>query len=306
MSVLCAASLVFFSQPANAATTVSCLNGTCQLSPSGGFAVQVAQSSGALTGITLNGQTLVDSPTLWFVDLNVNAGVPMVGAVATTANSIQISGESHGYEYEVTYSSLNGALLVSGTVTYLSPAEKAIDLHFTLPLSSPAGWSFWSNIEQQTPLDSGTALPQTYLPLSSVTNPQSGLGLGFAISPQQPSRFVHEYDGNGYELVQQFGLSEYARGALLDSATFSFLVFPVNPNWGLRDALSRYYQLYPNAFAARAPNAGLFPAGLPQGRGSSAGTRRDPPTRRTTLSISRCCTRFAAATWLPKITRMES
>jgi len=265
VAALAAIPLVLFFENSSAATTTNCADGVCQISPSSGFAIQMAQSSGALTGLTIGGQTLVDAPTLWFVDVNVNAGAPMVGAVTTTANSLQVSGQSHGYEYSVNYSSFNGALLVSGTITFLSAAEKAVDVHFTLPLSSPAEWSFWPNIEEQIPLSSSTPPPETYLPISSVTNLQQGLGLSFAIPPEQPSRFIHEFDDNGYELVQHYGLSEYARGALFDSATFSFLVYPVNPNWGLRDALRQYYQLYPNDFSARTPNPKLFPAGLSQG-----------------------------------------
>ncbi|MCK5805296.1 MAG: carbohydrate binding domain-containing protein [Lentisphaeria bacterium] len=91
---------------------------------------------------------------------------------------------------------------------------------------------------------------ETY-PLACVTDGKGTIGLGMAIPPDSPCGFRFEYDWEERMLVLtlKFGLSALPRRAELQSqAPFRFVIFAVDGRWGFRDAVQRYYSLFPKQF----------------------------------------------------------
>ena len=53
-------------------------------------------------------------------------------------------------------------------------------------------------------------------------------------------------------------------------ASFRFVVYPVDPDWGLRSAADRYYHIYPELFAERTPQGALTSGTIGQGTPTAA------------------------------------
>ncbi len=101
---------------------------------------------------------------------------------------------------------------------------------------------------------------ETY-PLACVTDGDGNGGMGIAIPPDSPCIYRIEYaPATGtLNLTFRFGLSPLPRNPALKSrAPFRFVLFPVDGKWGFRDAVRRYYELFPQTFRRVAKLDGLW------------------------------------------------
>lgn len=171
-------------------------------------------------------------------------------------------------------------LLVTGTVEDLQDKDRGVDLTFRLPMPEAVWWSRISETfrpgdslpvvpKRREKLPPGAAvleraerdgLSQNVLPVACVTDAQARTGVALAIPPDFPCmfNFVCRRDPDGLELTLPVGLSPAAEGPWKRRAEFRFLAYPVDGQWGLRDALRRYYALFPKSFARRTQSSGLW------------------------------------------------
>lgn len=190
-----------------------------------------------------------------------------------------------------------GHLLLSGSVRDDRAREdRAVDVVFRLPMA-PALW--WASISQSVRPGAGVAaeqerierlktgrkardeklpqgaavletvrygdLAQAALPVAALTEPQQRAGLGVALPPDRPCQFqlAYRHESGELEVRWQFGLSPAAAAPWKSLATFALCIFPVDGQWGLRDALRQYYSLFPAAFRRRTPASGLWLFAVP-------------------------------------------
>jgi len=165
-------------------------------------------------------------------------------------------------------------------------ADRAVDVVFRLPFQ-PALW--WPRISEaivpgketdaptravDNDLPPGAAvledtreigLTQDVLPIGCVTDPKQRNGVAIAIPPDSPCRFRFAYvpDAGCLELTLLFGLSAAAPAELKSRAPFRFVVMTVDGRWGLRDAVRRYYAMFPNAFERKTKSSGLWLFAVP-------------------------------------------
>ncbi|MBM3890440.1 MAG: hypothetical protein FJ388_15115, partial [Verrucomicrobia bacterium] len=165
-------------------------------------------------------------------------------------------------------------------------ADRGVDVAFRLPFA-PATW--WASVSRKVPLgteqvaekrasprelsegeavlekieDSGLA--QDFLPIACVTDPAERTGVAMAIPPDAACRFRFAYlpKPGCMELQLLFGLSQAASAELKGRAPFRFVIYPVDGRWGLRDAVRRYYAMFPDAFQRRTKASGLWLVSMP-------------------------------------------
>ncbi|MBI5395544.1 MAG: hypothetical protein HZA91_09640 [Verrucomicrobia bacterium] len=178
-------------------------------------------------------------------------------------------------------------LLVCGVVEDTRrAADRAVDVVFRLPFA-PATW--WASVSKQVPpgteqpaerraaareLPEGAAVlekiedgdrAQNFMPVACVTDPKDRAGIAVAIPPDAPCRFRFAYlpQPGCVELQFLFGLSQAAPSEFNGRAPFRFIIYPVDGHWGLRDALRRYYAMFPAAFERRTKTSGLWLVSMP-------------------------------------------
>ncbi|MBI5684142.1 MAG: hypothetical protein HZC54_03585 [Verrucomicrobia bacterium] len=178
-------------------------------------------------------------------------------------------------------------LLVTGVVEDAGGgADRAVDVVFRLPFK-PALW--WPRISEVAAPGAGTntttrtaesdlppgaavleateesGLTQDVLPIGCVTDAKQRAGVAIAVPPDSPCRFRFAYvaDAGCLELTLLFGLSAAAPAELKSRAPFRFVIMPVDGRWGLRDAVRRYYAMFPRTFERKTRSSGLWLFAVP-------------------------------------------
>lgn len=164
-------------------------------------------------------------------------------------------------------------LAVRGRVRDLAGRDRAITLVFALPLDA-RGWRWGEDLRRArriegageyanvVPVPSGATGTMSRYPLAAIDSPSGGLAL--AVDMDWPAQYRLAYHGG----ARQF-LVAYDFGLLRDSArapgsaAFRFVLYRFEPAWGFRAALRKLYGIFPDHFAARAREHGLW---LPFGR----------------------------------------
>jgi hypothetical protein len=175
-------------------------------------------------------------------------------------------GSGGNLSLEADYRVEPGAIRLGATVSTDGKAERALSLTFSLPIDA-TGWEWWSStrrVEMITPGQrtyalwrhvAGGHLYSPY-PLGVITStgPAAGLGLAVSMSQRVPARFAYHQD-DGLYVSFDLGL---APAAGKGSAHVELTLFPVESRWGMRDALARYYRLYPADVGNGYPRPGAW------------------------------------------------
>ncbi|MHB8995367.1 MAG: sugar-binding protein [Armatimonadota bacterium] len=221
------------------------------------------------TKLSLRGDIYKSTGTLWldgfFVYEMVDAVYePISGKITSTPEGVAFAAAlpEKGLQVQATLKSDKRCLRVDGVVSDTTGEDRAIGLRFALPLDL-SGWNWWTEPEEKQAIAPGQpSYRHTYncqsgigkcsiYPWSAVTGEKAGLGLALPLS-QGPRVFIIEHEQKTPELSLSFffALSKDA-GANPSRAPFSFVLYPVDPQWGMRSAMARYYELFPESFVKR-------------------------------------------------------
>jgi hypothetical protein len=187
--------------------------------------------------------------------------VRVTAALAAEALTVQAS-----------YRSEAGYIRVDVQVTNTADRERAVILYFRLPLDL-TGARWCKNLQQGEPIDAQKRYltpyyaHQGYRPcasesiFSAVTNipvgqGQAGLSLVVPMDVPRWCRLTYEKQF-GYEVEVELGLSPLTR-KFPNQAGFSVLVYRVEPRWGLRSTVERYYRFFPDFFTRRIARGGTW------------------------------------------------
>jgi hypothetical protein len=194
---------------------------------------------------------------LWIEDFKTSSKVPVTGKMAANGT---LSADIKALQVQTTvqYSVVGDEIVVQGSVKSDLPQNRAINVVFGLPIASN-GLSWWNDIDQQKSVSFGARNVDRTYPFCAVTDPSRSFGLGLAIPPDSPTVFSMSYDSDfGLQVKMKLGLSPLAAGPLQNRANFKFVIFRVDPRWGLRDAAKRYYAHAPAELNNRSPIQGLW------------------------------------------------
>ncbi|MBM3472059.1 MAG: hypothetical protein FJX75_02145 [Armatimonadetes bacterium] len=175
--------------------------------------------------------------------------------------------EELGLELAAQWKIDDQAIRLSGTLRDTTGKDRAVTLLFALPVDARgATWGAGlrggraiAGGEYSSPVSMGTGATGTLAqyPFSCVCTKEWGLGLG--VDPAKPSqyRLAYNADTEQYFAAFDFGLvpdTQYAPSA----ASFGLVIYAVDPAWGFRSAVQRYYDLFPEAFACRSKQQGIW------------------------------------------------
>lgn len=155
---------------------------------------------------------------------------------------------------------------VRGEIKDISGKERAISAGFALPMDA-IGWQWWDTIQGKRVVEAGEVYKHirncgagetgeiSRYPFSAIENGK--MGISYAVRMDQPRIFVMEYDAKErlFRLRFDLGLSPETR-KFPSKASFSFIIYKHDPEWGFRSAARRYYDFYPQFFAKRVKKEG--------------------------------------------------
>ena len=178
---------------------------------------------------------------------------------------------SEGLTVQARYRAQPGYIRLDVEVTNTrGDEERALILYFRLPLGLEGG-RWWRSLRRSDLIDPSTRYLnsyytfQGYRPCASVsvftavTGIDAGgreAGLSLVVPLDVPRYFRTTYEGKfGYQVEVELGLSPLTR-KFPNRATFSVLLYRVDPRWALRSTVERYYRFFPDLFVRRAPRGG--------------------------------------------------
>jgi len=149
--------------------------------------------------------------------------------------------------------------------------DRALTFRFSIPIDA-VGWLWWDDADHSRPIEKGKrylryddetrgVYPLCWYPLGTISQPDGVHAFSFAVHMDPPSLLRTGYDG---EFFAEFdlGLSQ-ATTTAPGRARVVFYLFNCRASWGFRDALRKYYELFPHHFAKRVTREGNWVARTP-------------------------------------------
>ena len=234
---------------------------------------------GRVADVRVDGSSLplLPRPGGFFVE-DLMGAVPIVrveGRAGDAGEEVVFRGSAPdlAVELEAVFIAHGDHIRVDGMVRDTSGKDRGLRVGFHLPLDA-RGWTWWDDIAEPRPIADGQIYANygsnwgvgpnrqvSVYPFSSVTGEEAGIAL--AQRMDQPRFFRIFYDAAaGYCMDYELGLSsETAKFA--SSASFHFILYRHEPEWGMRAAAQRFYEIFPESFQVRAERQGLYCYGVP-------------------------------------------
>lgn len=177
------------------------------------------------------------------------------GTVTLSGTDATFATSGEGVRLAARFESRPGHVLVTGEIENLTGDERGFILDYRLP-RFPTGAVFSHHLEESVTLDDAAGETEANaFPLAAMCGPEGGLAL--AISPEDPRVFGLVGDRRGLAVRFYLGTSPLTR-RFPNRAPFAFVIYNVDPAWGFRSALSRYYGFYPDFYQQRLKKEGLM------------------------------------------------
>ncbi|MGD0536820.1 MAG: hypothetical protein ABSC03_04150 [Verrucomicrobiota bacterium] len=159
-------------------------------------------------------------------------------------------------------------LTVTGRVTDTAGRDRAVTLVFALPLDA-TGWRWGDDIRRSRVIHgqgefanvisvrSGATGTMSLYPVGAVWNERAGLAL--ALDMAEPAQFRVGYHASTRQLFMayDFGLVKEAE-RFPGGADFRFVIYRFEPRWGFRAAFQKLRTIFPDYFAVRSRDQGLW------------------------------------------------
>jgi len=201
--------------------------------------------TGALADIIIDGKPIA-----------LQAGVPCgvcVEEIACKDGKLVRVSKSDRYSATITTKRSGDAVFITADVRDTRGGDSAADIFYQIPVDA-AGWLWHQSILTSASVGDHS---QDLIPISVLTNPKTGAGLAVAISPDTPCMFAAGCSkSKGLFVKAKVGFSDLTKPA--SQAKISFVVYPVDAKWGMRDALRQYYALSPQAYEGKSKVNGLW------------------------------------------------
>lgn len=159
-------------------------------------------------------------------------------------------------------------LVVSGRVTDVTGKDRAITLFFALPVDA-AGWLWHRDIRHAETIKGraeyagtvgvrcGATGTLSQYPLAALTSKQTGLALGLDMARPAQYRLSYHAGTQQFLIAYDFGLVKETE-QFPSSADFRFVLFRFDPAWGFRAAFRKYMEIFPQQFAVRSRDQGMW------------------------------------------------
>jgi len=249
------------------------------LASADGLAITLGEAGG-VTGVRIDGETVgaADGQMSGLLVRDAAAGGPPVQVGGTmTAEAAgprqQATLDDLGLRIDATWRSIGHGIEVAGTVADTSGEDRAVTVYLALPLGE-GPWRWWDDavrarteaeeLSEFANLEEGVLFGlngrHSRYPLGSADGPGGGLTLATRMDEPVVHRIALSPDLRTLYLAFDFGLAPVTtvHGRSLAEAPFRALIYRHDPAWGMRSAMARYREIFPQFFVRRSEAAGAW------------------------------------------------
>jgi hypothetical protein len=217
-------------------------------------AIVFGRANATPAAMTLSGDKLTLSGTGGFsvYDATAKRAVNLAPGTVLEGTAYDASGDDVRIHAE--FLPRRDYILVRGEVENLRGGERGLIVDYRIPALG-AGATFSNGLEQSVPLPASGEVEGNAFPLAALSGSSAGVAL--AIPPTEPRDFGLVASGSGLSIRFYLGLSPKPR-RFPNRASFVFIIYGTDPQWGFRSALSRYYGFFPDNYTPLLKHEGLF------------------------------------------------
>ena len=159
-------------------------------------------------------------------------------------------------------------ITVSGRLTDVSGQDRAVMLLFALPVDA-TGWMWADDIRQTRRIEGrgeyahtttthcGATGAMSLYPLAAIHNDTTGLALALDMAQPAHYRLVYHAGARQFFIAYDFGLAPETK-QFPSAADFRFIIYHFAPRWGFRAAVAKLYRIFPDQFAVRSKDQGIW------------------------------------------------
>ncbi len=164
----------------------------------------------------------------------------------------------------------------SATVIDTTGKDRAVTLSFCIPFDA-TGWMWHDDPETSRPIEgdklfdhlsdkcAGVNDSASLYPFAVLSHGDRAFVIAVPITPPRLPRFVYDPEAKELRAEFDFGLSKDI-AAFPSRADATVITYEVPAKWAFRQAIAKYWELYPDAFKRRVKRAGIWmPFGDPRG-----------------------------------------
>ena len=245
--------------------------------------ISLPQPSGrpSLSVKTSDGLTLsMDSPTGRIVSLKLNGeeicqrGWPsgfFARDVAADSDMLSFAdggAQSIGLHLTAAVKQQGHCIEISGILRDTKKRDRAVTLYFSLPVNAIGG-QWWDHIRQSRPIETGIEYrnhvqvgtgangAMSLYPFACVTKGKTGIALGIDMRMPAQYRLAYNADARCLFIAYDFALVPDNKKHP-SSASFRFVIYRTRPEWGFRSAAEGFYKAFPDYFACRSKQQGIW------------------------------------------------
>ena len=171
-----------------------------------------------------------------------------------------------GLDFSGKWQKAGDAMELSCSVAARPPQDRAVVVRVALPLQA-VGWTWWDTLYESRRIEpnkhysnvmrwGGLRDVSTYM-CCAVTGPDTGVSA--AVPLEEPRVWRLAFSSERGALEAEFDLGRSPDAAKFPCrADFRLLVYAHDPKWGFRDALRRYYELFPQYAERRVGEGGIW------------------------------------------------
>ena len=219
------------------------------LSDGAGLALELSER-GNITAVKLNGKSTPSGGIggFYLSEPNGDKKVSVPGKVVAESGKFHLEATSSlNARLTATLVPGNGYVEVAGELEDLTGTDRGLWLGFNVPIDTTG--MKWGQTLSTSPVVSaanpGYAQTNNLVPIPAVWNNAGGIAL--CIPPMNPCVFEVGADAEGLRMQMAFGLSPHT-AKFPSKAKFRLRIYAIDGTWGLRDALAKYYDWYPDYY----------------------------------------------------------
>jgi len=162
----------------------------------------------------------------------------------------------------------DNCLHVEGSIKDTTGNDRAITLIFALPIDA-VGWKWHDDVRNNRVIEKGieyincvnihTGLNgmMSLYPFGNISNKSDGLALAMDMDVPAQYRITYNAHTKQFFIAYDFGLCKDTDN-FPSSAPFKFVIYRTDPQWGFRSASKKLYDIFPDYFACRSKDQGIW------------------------------------------------
>lgn len=217
---------------------------------------ELSGPAGGFASLVLDGQRIELPPGGGFrvFDATADRAVPLGGGVVTPRNQgVEFNAQGDGVRLRATFSPQRDHIRVAGVIENTRGDDRGFKVDYLLPAPSTGG-VFSGELDEAAKL-AEAAEEGNVFPVATLSAGAQAVAL--AIPPDEPRVFGMVRERDGVAVRFYLGTSPATR-RFPNAAPFVFLLYRADAKWGFRDALTRYYALFPDYYRPRLQKEGLM------------------------------------------------